>query len=155
MRLNTPVFEALIWSLSNGYKKKCFIVISVAPASVMPVWCSYNWAARISGKLGCLTLQRFLYELPCFHCNYYYSVIITLSMAWVLLIMSLFLHYLSVWLVVIDDDILQAEVLGERGKPPLVANSVPTLFQYNNFKSDSKRVLSEQRRIRKEKEEVR
>ena len=61
----------------------------------------------------------------------------------------------SIWLVVIDDDILQAELLGERGKPPLVANSVPTLFQYNNFKSDSKRVLSEQRRIRKEKEEVR
>lgn len=58
-------------------------------------------------------------------------------------------------MVIIDDDILQAELLGERGKPPLVANSVPTLFQYNNFKSDSKRVLSEQRRIRKEKEEVR
>lgn len=49
---------------------------------------------------------------------------------------------------------IKAELLGERGKPPLVANSVPTLFQYNNFKSDSKRVLSEQRRIRKEKEET-
>ena len=40
--------------------KKCFIVISVASASVMPIWCSYRWAARISGKLGCFDTLKVL-----------------------------------------------------------------------------------------------
>jgi len=49
----------------------------------------------------------------------------------------------------------QAEVLGKRPKPPLKDDAVPTLFLYNNFKSDAKkRVFSEERKLRKEKEQV-
>lgn len=46
--------------------------------------------------------------------------------------------------------------MGKRPKPPLLEGSVPTLFSYNNFKSKiKKRVVSEERKKRKEKEEVR
>ncbi|KAL9963338.1 hypothetical protein ACROYT_G032532 [Oculina patagonica] len=50
---------------------------------------------------------------------------------------------------------LKAELLGGRPKPPLLKGSVPTLFLYNNFKANVKRrVVSEERRKRKEKEEI-
>ncbi|XP_022801223.1 THAP domain-containing protein 5-like isoform X2 [Stylophora pistillata] len=50
---------------------------------------------------------------------------------------------------------IRAELMGKRPKPPLLKGSVPTLFSYNNFKSKiKKRVVSEERKKRKEKEEV-
>jgi len=50
---------------------------------------------------------------------------------------------------------IKAEVLGKRPKPPLKDDAVPTLFLYNNFKSDAKkRVFSEERKLRKEKEQI-
>lgn len=51
--------------------------------------------------------------------------------------------------------IFQAELLGGKPKLPLLKDAVPTLFLHNNFKADVKRrVYSEERRKRKEKEEV-
>ena len=49
----------------------------------------------------------------------------------------------------------QAELMDQRPKPPLLEGSVPTLFGHNNFRSKvKKRVVSEERKKRKEKDEV-
>ena len=45
--------------------------------------------------------------------------------------------------------------MNQRPKPPLLEGSVPTLFGHNNFRSKvKKRVVSEERKKRKEKDEV-
>ena len=45
--------------------------------------------------------------------------------------------------------------MDQRPKPPLLEGSVPTLFSHNNFRSKvKKRVVSEERKKRKEKNEV-
>lgn len=45
--------------------------------------------------------------------------------------------------------------MDQRPKPPLLEGSVPTLFSHNNFRSKvKKRVVSEERKKRKEKDEV-
>ena len=51
---------------------------------------------------------------------------------------------------------MQAELLGDKPKPQLLKGAAPTLFLHNNFKANvpKRRVFSEQRKIRKEKEEV-
>ncbi|KAJ7371478.1 hypothetical protein OS493_025378 [Desmophyllum pertusum] len=51
---------------------------------------------------------------------------------------------------------LRAELLGDKPKPQLLKGAAPTLFLHNNFKANvpKRRVFSEQRKIRKEKEEI-
>ena len=45
--------------------------------------------------------------------------------------------------------------MDQRPKPPLLEGSVPTLFSHNDFRSKvKKRVVSEERKKRKEKDEV-
>ena len=45
--------------------------------------------------------------------------------------------------------------MDQRPKPPLLEGSVPTLFGHNNFRSKvKKRVVSEERKKRREKDEV-